>query len=180
MPERRDDMKVLFLALGNYRRRAVIDEAADVLADGGVAVVLVGDMRAWQEDVFPTGAEIVDIASLESDHLPLRIERKLVYGLPRKLVKVAGRGRLRRSSKRALKAYERRIARPVHRRLTAGYRRIWKDRRHQRTMQFVLGREFDYINVTDCISIPAAARIISDLGTPVDAAPKISFGIDYI
>ena len=173
-------MRVLFLALGDYRRRAVIDEATTVLRQGGSATVLVGDLSRWSADVFPDGITVLDISQLESDHLPLRIERKVVFGVPRRLLKAAGRGPFRRRSKRAWKFYERRIAKPVHRRAMTRYKQIWHDRRHQMVMAQVARGRFEYINVTDYLSMAVGARILSDLRSSSESPAKVSFGVDYV
>jgi hypothetical protein len=174
-------VRVLFLALGNYRRRAVIDEATSVLAGGGSATVILSDIGQWEVETFPEGLDVLDITHMERDHLPLRLERKIVFGLPRRILKLTGRGRLRRPSRRVWKYYKRRFAKPVHRRAMERYNHIYRDRRHALTMSRVTATPYDYINVTDYLSIPVAARVMSDLdASPQKAAPQVIFGIDYL
>ena len=103
-------MHVLFLSVGGTRRRAVVEESAQVLADGGTATVVVDRAAPWSKETFATGVTVVELAGLEQRRPALRFEQAVLYKAPRKVLRTVGRGPLRRFAKRAEKAYERRIA----------------------------------------------------------------------
>jgi hypothetical protein len=172
---------VLFLAVGDYRRRAVSDEATAVLREGGAATILLNDRTRWEGDTLPVGVEIVELPKLEREHLPLRIERGLVFELPRQVFMLASRGRLKSTSDRAHERYERRLAKPVHRRVLRLYNRMWPDYRHAQIMSRLIrpGR-YDSVEVTDYVSMPYGARILNDIEASPELTTKLSFGIDHV
>src|SRR5262245_10317552 len=73
------DMRVLFLAIGNVRRKTVLTAAREVLADGGAVTILVGSPKRWRTEDVPDEAEIVGITKLEREHMPLRLEHAALY-----------------------------------------------------------------------------------------------------
>jgi hypothetical protein len=160
-------MRVLFLAIGNVRRKTVLTAAREVLADGGTVTILVGSPKRWRTEDVPDEAELVSITKLEREHLPLRLEHAALYGLPRRVTRVVGRGSLSDQATRFGKAYERRIAAPVHRGMTKLYHRLWKDRRANRVLRFAAEGRYDYVSVTDYLSIPSGALLMAsaDAGT---------------
>jgi hypothetical protein len=173
-------MRVLFVALGASRKRAVTDESAEVVAAGGAAVVLVDDARAWASVTFADGVEVVQAATLAAEHWPRRAESLLLYRGPRFLLhRAAGRGTPR--ARRVVKAYERRVADRVHRRLFLPlYDRMW-NRTQSRVMVQCLRRlgPFDLLVVTDAPSLPEARRLLGGhLGG--SGAPRIAFSIDQV
>lgn len=172
---------MLFLALGANRRRAVVTESALVAADGR-AVVLIDNAKSWQRDTFAPGVEVIELARLEARHAAMRVERLFLYRGPRFLLyRVIGRGPLRPAARRAAKAYEKKFADRVHRRVfLPAYRRVWGDVRSRLVDQHVLaGRRFDTLVVADALSIQQAARILrasGDGGTP----PTVCYSIDHV
>jgi hypothetical protein len=173
-------MQVLFLALGASRKRAVVEESAEVVARGGRAVVLVGARKPWLDQGFEPGVELVTADELEARHLPRRLERLVLYRVPRLVVRVAGRGPLAGKAKRALKAYERRVAARVHRRVFVPlHRRVWpkiSDRLVWRHFGPRKGPEL--LVVADALSVPRAVQLIQAWESDGLAVPKVCYGID--
>lgn len=173
-------MQVLFLALGASRKRAVVEESAEVAARGGRAVVLVSQRTPWLDQTFAPGVELVTADELEAHHLPRRVERLVLYRVPRLVVRVAGRGPLRAKAKRALKAYERRVAGRVHRRVFVPlHRRIWPkfaDRMVWRAFSPRKGPEL--LVVADALSVPRAVQLMEAWESEGLAVPRVSYGID--
>lgn len=173
-------MRVLFIALGDARRTAVVSEASEVLRNNGTATVLVGDVSRWKNEVLPDGVDLVAITQLERDHLPLRVERGVVFGAPRRLIMLVGRGPLRQRAKRVWKSYERRVAKPVHRRAMRRYSQVWGDRRERIVTDFAMVGRFDYISVMDYLSIHAGAQVMTARVASAGSDVRIGFGIDYL
>ncbi|MGI5398949.1 hypothetical protein ACQEVG_05715 [Streptomyces sp. CA-135486] len=173
-------MQVLFLALGASRKRAVVEESAEVVARGGRAVVLVGVRKPWLDQGFAPEVELVTADELEASHLPRRLERLVLYRVPRLVVRVAGRGPLRSRAKRALKAYERRVAGRIHRRVFVPlHRRVWPrlaDRMVWRHFSPRKGPEL--MVVADALSVPRAVQLIQAWESEGLAVPRVSYGID--
>lgn len=165
-------MRVLFLALGATRRRAVAEESARVVAAGGDAVVLLG--QPWTGERLDPRVRLVDVGELTARTRPMRWANALLVRLPGRGARLVGRGRLRRPMQRVWRAYERRVAAPVHRRLVLpASRRWWRGR--------VLRREvaargpFDLIVVTDPLSMPEAARLLRGGVAGSPRSPRLAF-----
>jgi hypothetical protein len=173
-------MRVLFFALGGTRRRAVAEESGDVVARGGRAVVLVDQVKQWKGS-FPRGVDVVDVSQLELRHLPRSIEMALLFRAPRRLFRMLGRGRLAPWTRRAGRAYERRVAVPLHRKVfMPAYHRVWRGARGRLIRRHVLrGTSFDLFVVSDPASIPDAAGILSSYLAGGVAPPGLAFGIDH-
>ncbi|MFE9201841.1 hypothetical protein [Micromonospora sp. NPDC007230] len=177
-------MRTLFLALGATRRRAVVAESGQVVAEGGEAVVLINSAASWRRETFPDGVQVVEVAQLEQQQPVRRAETLLLYRAPRFLLhRVVGRGRLRPRARRASKAYERRIADRVHRRLfLPAYGRLFKQARSR-----VVAREvrrqapFDVLVVTDALSMPMAVDLLDRWAADGAAgtAPTVAYSIDH-
>ncbi|HEX6967834.1 MAG TPA: hypothetical protein VF174_03280 [Micromonosporaceae bacterium] len=174
-------MKALFLALGATRRRAVLEEAAQVLAKGGRVVVLIDSLSAWHSEFFPSGVDVVDIGKLEQRHLPRKLEALVLYRIPCGLLQVIGRGPLRELARRAIKSYRRRIADRVHRRLFLPlYRRVWSQKRAQIIERYVLrGVSFDVVVVSDPLSMPDAVRLLHYYEQLGVTPPKVTYSVDH-
>ena len=174
-------MQVLFLALGANRRRAAIEESAQVVADGGHAVVLIDDAKPWRRVSFDPGAQVVELSRLECAHLPMKVERLLLFKVPGLLFRTVGRGALRKWARRAADAYERRLADRVHRRLVVPlYRSVWGEASRSLIQRHVLdGASFDLFVVTDLASMPCAARLLASYDASDAEAPQLAFGLDY-
>lgn len=172
-------MHVLFLALGGSRARAAVEESAQVVADGGHAVVLIDQRKPWRRVTFDQAVTVVELSRLESARLPVRIERLLLYRAPRKLFRTVGRGPLRDRVGRVSGTYEARIADRVHRRLAVPmYRSGWGRGSHPVIQQSLPG-PFDLIVVLDPISIPYAAGLVAGYELRGLALPRVAFGLDY-
>jgi glycogen synthase len=174
-PEPAPDGRVLFLALGGSRRKVVVAEASAVLAAGGRATVVVDVPGAWNADPLPAGAKVVEAGRLEGRHWPLRLADRVLIGAPRRVVRLLSRGRLQPIAQRAGRAYERRLADRVRRRVVLPtYRRMWTDARTRLLAREVLrGGPYDRWIVTDPVSMPDAVRLA---GT-APAAPPIGFAL---
>lgn len=174
-------MNTLFLALSGTRRGATISEAVDVVRAGGTAVILIGDRHTWRRETFPEGVGVVELPRLQRDHLPLRIERLVLFRAPKAGFTLIGRGPLRRFGRRAAGAYERRFANKVHRRVLPLYQRIWKNRERDVILSKVVDPgEFDTIAVTDFASLSYAASLVRALDAAKGAVPRLCYSIDHL
>ncbi|MEU4213748.1 hypothetical protein [Actinoplanes sp. NPDC026623] len=170
-------MNILFLALGASRKRAVVEECAKVVADGGTATVMVESIAPWQRAGFATGVTVIDSASLQRAQLPLRIERLVVYRGPEFLLrKVLGR-----RGKRAAGAYKKKVADRFHRRVfMPAYQRLRGDTRSALVAQHITRspRPFDWIVIADPVSMPEAAQVMDTLGT--GSRVGLAYSVDHI
>ncbi|MER5455137.1 hypothetical protein ABT008_10150 [Micromonospora sp. NPDC002389] len=176
-------MRVLFLALGATRRRAVVAESAQVVAEGGSAVVLVESAARWKRVTFADGVDVVAMSKLEQRRPVRRAEKFLLYKGPRFLLnRVIGRGRLQPRARRASKAYERRIADRVHRRIfLPAYGRFFKQDPSKLVERHLVESEpFDLLVVTDALSMPMAVDLLALPGTAGRVAPSVAYSIDYV
>lgn len=174
-------MQVLFLALGANRTRAAAEESAQVVADGGRAVVLIDQRQPWRRVKFHRSVKVVELARLEAARLPVRIEQILLYRAPRKVFRAVGRGPLRARVGRASASYENRFADRVHRRLVLPlFRTGWGEGSHAVIRRGLpADAAFDLIVVTDPASMPYAAGLIADYEARGVAVPRVAFGLDY-
>lgn len=172
-------MDVLFLALGASRMRAAAEESAQVVADGGRAVVLIEQRTPWRQTTFDPAVEVVELSRAEAAWLPVRLEQLVLYRVPRKLFRTVGRGPLRKRVRRTAGWYETRIADRVHRRLAAGlFRPGWGEGAH-RLLRHAVPGPYDLVVVLDPISMPYAAGLVADHEARGVAVPSIAFGLDY-
>lgn len=165
-------MHVLFLALGANRRRAVREEARRVIDDGGRAVVLVTGHSAWADEPWPAGVRVVRVPDTGT-HWPLRAEKALLYKVPRRLL--AGAAKVaRRDPKRWAKAYEKRAADRLHRKVfLPAYRKAWPNRPKEALVTAVRGQgPYDAFVVTDPASFPVAHELIG--------SERVAFRIDQL
>ncbi|MEV0427367.1 hypothetical protein [Micromonospora sp. NPDC050495] len=174
-------MQVLFLALGANRSRAAQEESAQVVADGGRAVVVIDQRQPWRRVKFHRSVKVVELSRLEAARLPVRIEQLLLFKGPRKVFRAVGRGPLRERVGRVSTGYETRFADRVHRRLVQPlYRKGWGEGSHAVIRRGLpADAAFDLIVVTDPASMPYAAGLVADYearGVPV---PRLAFGLDY-
>lgn len=170
------DRRVLFLALGPSRARAVVTDSARVVAGGGSATVVVDDLAGWRGQRFAPSVRVVELSRLQRRHLPVAAEQFLVHRAPRAALRAIGRGPVAAWSRRAGKAYERRVADRFHRRVFLPvYQRLWSDVRYRLLQRRVVrdGR-FDLLVVADPLSIPVAARLAAD----PRRFPEIAYGLE--
>lgn len=169
--------RVLFLALGGNRARVVVEESARVVAGGGRSTVVVDELTAWRGHRFAPGVRVVELARLQRAHLPVAAEQLIVHRAPRAALRAVGRGRLAGWSQRATRAYDRRIASRVHRRIfLPAYQRLWGDARYRLLRRRIARDTFDLLVVADPISIPVAARLV----LTDRVCPEISYGLDTV
>ncbi|MFI5834046.1 hypothetical protein ACIA5A_10260 [Micromonospora sp. NPDC051300] len=166
-------MHVLFLSVGDVRRRAVVEESRQAVADGGAATVVVDRMAPWSREAFASGVRVVDLAALRRGLPADRIEQAALYKAPRKLLRTVGRGPLRRFSKRAERAYQRRLADPAHR----AFLRMRGDQRAKLIARLCARTPVDVVVVTDPIAMPYAADLLGR--RPGRAHPRVCFSYDY-
>ena len=173
-------MQVLFLALGASRKRAVTEESAEITASGGRAVVIVDRPKAWSSVVFAPGVDVVTPGDLDAAHLPRRIERLLLYRLPRAAVSAAGVVRpVRKPSQRVLKAYERRVAGRVHRRVFLPlHRRLWPTSQARAVRRRFGAGGPELLVVADALSVSFAVQLLDVWGRDGAPLPRIAYSID--
>ncbi|MEU9506130.1 hypothetical protein AB0D32_07595 [Micromonospora sp. NPDC048170] len=172
------EQRVFFLALGGNRARVVVEEAARLAAAGGRATVVVDDVAQWRGQRFAPGVRVVELARLQRAHLPVAAEQLVVHRAPRKALRMLGRGRLAPWSQRAARAYERRVASRVHRRVFLPvYERLWGDARYRLLHREAARRgPFDLLVVADPVSIPMATRLAAD----GRMFPNVAYGLDSV
>ncbi|WP_199752443.1 hypothetical protein [Actinoplanes sp. ATCC 53533] len=154
-------MNVLFLALGAGRRRAVVEESAKVVANGGTATVVVATAHPWTAEI-ASGVTVIDSSVLHRAQLPWRIERLVVYRGPRFVLKKA----LGRRGKSAVRTYEKKVADRFHRRVFLPiHKRLRRDVRSQLIAQHITRspRPYEWIVVTDSRSMPEAVEVLDNL-----------------
>lgn len=173
-------MRVLFLAVGDARRKAVAAEATEVLQGNGTATIVISEPGRWATEGLPEGAEVIALAELERNQLPLRLERLVVFGIPRRVLKAVGRGPLKRRANKTWKRYERRIAKPLHRRAVGRYHSVFHGRRQQMIVDVAAARGYDWVTVTDYLSMEFGAAVLDGLGRSGKPMPRLGFGIDYL
>jgi hypothetical protein len=169
-------VNVLFLALGASRRRAVVEECRQVVADGGTATVVVDSAAPWQRDRLPDGVVLIEAAVLQPARSLMRIEHLVIYRGPRFVLRRV----LRRRAKRAVGAYQKRVADRFHRRIFLPvYRRLWGKARGHVVARHIARSErpYDWIIVTDSPSMPDAVRLLAELR---GAKPGVAYSIDHV
>jgi hypothetical protein len=173
-------MRVLFLALGANRRRAVTGDAARVVAGGGEAVVVVDSLAAWQKENLDPAVRMVEVVPAESASRALAAERKLLFGAPRKALALVGRGPLRVPAGRVRSAYERRVATPLHRRALPAYRRL-RPQARRRLIEQLAGpiTGFDAVVVADPAAI-VEAHLLASAVRPDARMPLICYSLDHL
>lgn len=173
-------MHVLFLALGASRKQAAADESAQVVTDGGRAVVLIEAGKPWAQTHFDPAVEVVELSTVEIARPLVRLEGFALYRVPRGLFRVAGRGPLRAKVRKAAGKYESRIADRVHGKLVATRLRPGWGEGAQRLLRRAVPGPYDLIVVLDPISMPYAAGLLADLEARGAAMPRVAFGLDYV
>ncbi|WP_216642358.1 hypothetical protein [Micromonospora sp. WMMA2032] len=166
-------MHVLFLSVGGVRRRAVVEESRQAVADGGAATVVVDRLGPWSRETFAPGVRVVELDALLRRLPTVRFEQAALYKAPRKLLRLVGRGPLRRISKRTERAYQRRLADPAHR----AFLRVRGDQRPRLIDQLFARTPVDVLVVTDPIAMPYAARLVGN--RTGHASPRVCFSYDY-
>ncbi|MFJ5542260.1 hypothetical protein [Micromonospora chalcea] len=166
-------MHVLFLSVGSVRRRAVVEESRQVIADGGAATVVVDKMGPWSRETFATGVRVIDLAALQRRLPADRVEQAALYKAPRKLLRTIGRGPLRKVSKRAERAFQRRLADPAHR----AFVRMRGDQRDRLLARACARPTADVLVVTDPVAMPYAVRLLERRRG--HASPRVCFSYDY-
>jgi hypothetical protein len=167
-------VNVLFLALGASRKRAVVEECRQVVADGGTATVIVDSAASWQR--LPDGVALIDAAVLQPVRLLMRVEQLVMYRGPRFVLHRV----LRHRAKRVVGAYQKRVADRFHRRIFLPIsRRQWGDARGQVVARHIARSEppYDWIIVADSPSMPDAVRLLAELR---DAKPGVAYSIDHV
>ncbi|MEU4426718.1 hypothetical protein AB0F81_39370 [Actinoplanes sp. NPDC024001] len=163
------DRNVLILALGATRRRAALDDAATVAADGGTATILVSDPAAWRNDKPAPGVRLVAQADLEPRPGWLRWEQLVLYRLPRRALK----GR----ADRAWRAYRRRVADKLHRKVFLPLARRGAETRpaHLIRQHVTAVGKLDLVVVNDPASMPVAVSLLHTYGG--NELPRVAYGI---
>ena len=174
-------MNVLFLALAAGRRLAVLDESAEVVRDGGRAVILTDTFRPWRGYQVAPGVELMPLGALSKDRLPLRLVDVAVIRIPDKMLRVVSKGPLRQPGKRVRRAYKRRIGEPLQRRAIALQKRFARPVRHQDLVMSMLRRDdFDAVIVANSQSILLGAQVLRALKNETNRRPIVRFSIDHL
>ncbi|GGT75185.1 MULTISPECIES: hypothetical protein [Actinomadura] len=169
-------MNVLFVALGASRRPAVVREAAQVVADGGSAAVLVRKSSTWAKDPLPDGVDAVELSALERRYRPDAVRIPL-YRIPGLLLRVCFPGPLRGLGKRIDSAYRRRVARPIDRRLARRYRRdAGAVRRRTVERDLLHARSIDLVVIADPQSLVTVAELAD---TIAGAGATLSYSVAH-
>lgn len=170
-------MRVLFLALGAGRTRAVATESARIVAAGGHAVVLLE--KRWRTVPLDPAVELVQLPDLEASDRISRIGRFIVYEIADRIFKVIGRGPFRKRARRMAKTYRRGAGEIFTRVVSPVCQAVWGQGRHRLIKRRMLRAvPFDLIVVTDSPSILAAHPLLRSYRRGA-TRPSLSFGIDY-
>jgi len=172
-------MRVLFLAADGTRRRAVADESARVVAEGGRAVVVIGKEKTWRDTDFAPGVELVVRAGLDLRSPARSMEWLLLFRLPRKVYRTVGRGPLRgpvsamgRLHERVALSMQRGVVLPLH-------RRRYKDGPIDGGKHILHGSSFDVIVVADSASMPDALKLLA--GAKADEVrPEVAYSLAHL
>jgi hypothetical protein len=175
-------VRVLFLALGGNRARAAVEESAQVVAVGGRPVVLVDTLRPWRRMSFDPAVEVVELSTLESTRMPVRLERAVLFTVPRRLFRVVGRGPLRQPARRVSARYETRVAERLHRQVVLPMiRPRWGEGTCPVLCRYLAkGGDLDAIVVLDPASMPYAAGLVAGYRSAGTRPPRLAFGIDHL
>jgi hypothetical protein len=169
--------RVVFLALGATRRRAAADEAGRVVARGGTATVVVADSAAWRNESLADGVRLIDLKDLELRHAWMPVEQAVLVRLPHRTARLVGRGPLRGWSERALRAYRRRVADPLHHR---AFMPLLRRRRTALPANLIRRRlgdtTVDLLVVNDPASMPTAVALLHTYDR--NTSPRVAYGID--
>lgn len=173
--------QVLFLAVGGNRPRVVATEAAEVVAAGGRAVVLVEHAGPWRGLGLDPAVEVVELSRSESARRSTRLVRAVLYGLPHRLFAVAARGPLRSPARRARDRYDSRFADRVHRRFVLPRQRPgWGARiPDELRRQLPDAAGLDLVVVADAVSLPYASGLLAAYRAAGAPEPALTFGLEY-
>ncbi|MEV0650289.1 hypothetical protein AB0I28_34015 [Phytomonospora sp. NPDC050363] len=167
-------MRVLFLAVGGNRRRAVADEAARVVTEGGRATVVVAKERSWLDTPFAPGVEVVVRSGMELRSPPRSMEWLLLFRLPRKVYRTVGRGPLRAPVSLMGRLHER-AARRVQRGVVLPLLR----RRHKDGPGVLHGSSYDVIIVGDAASMPDAVKLTAGASAD-EVRPEVAYSLAHL
>jgi hypothetical protein len=170
-------MRVLFLAYGATRRRTVVDEAADVVAGGGRAVVLVEWPALWRGVEFAPGVEVVNVYG-DRWALPRTVVDATLFRFPEFVLGQLARGPFARSIGRYGRGYRNRIARPLLDGVVLpAYRWLGRAARERVYRRHLFGGERpDLVVIGDPASMPAGLALLARFGT--GDAPPLSYRMD--
>jgi hypothetical protein len=176
-------MRVLFLALGTTRVPTVIEEANEVIARDGSAVVLVDTISTAHFQRFHPKVRVVRIPEIVQT-VPTTMTWWLLFHGPQLATYAAARGRLRRKVRRVHHAYARRVAglarRGRFKTIPEPGNRVYDDVFDHVLWHTVLhGQTFDLMVVGDPISLPTAARLMR-ANHRAPTAKKVSFTVDAV
>jgi hypothetical protein len=174
-------MNVLFLAFGASRKRAVVEESTQVVADGGTASILVSAHKPWRRSPLLEEVEVIDSAAVWRGHLPMAIEHLFLYRGPRFfLYRILAHGPIRGPVRKLARGYERLIADRIHNRLFLPlYLRFHQGVREDLiTRKIRDSRPFDWIIVADPTSMPEAQWLLERIDGP--HRPGVAYSIDHI
>jgi hypothetical protein len=168
---------VVFLALGGTRRRAAVDETGRVVAGGGTATLVITDAAGWRNFSLATGVRVVELRRLELAHAWMPVEQLVLVRFPRFTFRIVGSGPMKRWSERVARAYQRRIADPLHQRAFLPLLRRGPGALAANLIRRRLGdRTVDLLVANDPASMPTAVALLRtyDRG----GSPRVAYSID--
>jgi hypothetical protein len=120
---------------------------------------------------------VLDLRELELGHAWMPFEQLVLARIPRFTFRVVGLGPIRRWSGRASRAYQRRVADPLHQRAFLPLLRRGRGAQAARLVRRRLGdRAVDLLVVNDPASMPAAVAFLAtyDAGS----RPQVAYSVD--
>ncbi|MFI0719862.1 hypothetical protein [Streptomyces sp. NPDC021224] len=172
-------MQVLYLALAGSRKKAVTEESAELAAKGDRVLVVVGKRAPWESVTFGAGVEVATPGELEARHLPRRVERAVLYRAPRAAVRAVGRGPLRGRAKRALTAYERKVAGRLHRKVFVPLqKRAWPLAGPRMVHAAFPAGGPRLLVVADALSVPVAVEWLEAWARDGLPVPEVCYSVD--
>jgi hypothetical protein len=168
---------VVFLALGGTRRRAAQDESQRVVRRGDMATLVVTDPAEWRGYRPADGVRVLELRGLELRHAWMPFEQLILVRIPRFTFRIVGLGPVRRWSDRASRAYQRRVADPLHQRAFLPLLRRGRGAQAARLIRRQLGdRAVDLLVVNDPASMPAAVALLATFDE--GGLPQVAYSVD--
>jgi hypothetical protein len=170
--------RVLFLALGGTRQRAAAEETRRVVDRGGAATLVVADAAPWRNVRLAAGVRLLPLRELELRHAWMPAEQLLLVKVPRRVLRAVGLGPVKGWSERAARAYQRRIADPLHRRVFLPLLRRGTRATAAGLIRHRLRAEpVDLLVVNDPASMPAAEALLRSFDR--GGSPRVAYTIDH-
>jgi hypothetical protein len=167
---------VLILAEGGQRKRAALSDAEAVLARGGQATLVLRRRSQWRTEVISDRIQVVDLHELEKQERWMPLEWLLLVRAPRFAFRVVGLGPAKNFSERASRAWRRRVANPLHRRVFLPMIRRRDGSRPESLVERGIGARtaVDALVITDPGSMPTAVDYLER-----HEVPFVAYSLDH-